>query len=539
MKYETIVRTCLGHRIAMQKEMVYVDTPYVTYNDDYIDSKYVYQMTKVSKLRGKLVARPEDVELKFHLRRHPGRVGVMLVGWGGNNGSTLTAALEANKLNLHWEGPQGGIKKPDWFGSLTQASTIYLGLGEDGNEVHVPWSYLVPLLDVNTLVVDGWDISGLDLASAVARAHVLDIDLQKQVTPVLKLMKPRASIFDPKFVAANQEDRADNVINGTKSEQVKKVRADMAEFRRLHNLDTVIIVWTANTERYCEVIPGVHDTADGILSAVRANHAELSPSTLFAIAAIQEGCPFINGSPQNTLVPGVLDLAERNGVFVAGDDFKSGQTKLKSVLVDFLVGAGIKPMSIVSYNHLGNNDGKNLSSPQQFKSKEISKSNVVDDMVASNPILYAAGEKPDHCVVIKYIPYVGDSKRAMDEYTSEIMMGGRNTIAIHNTCEDSLLAAPLILDLVVLTEFFGRLKIGTNLLEPPLPLQCALSLLGYFLKAPVGPPGTPVVNALAKQRACLENLIRACVGLCPVSHMHLEHRVSSTAWWTRMPHSKS
>merc|ERR1719424_57819 len=108
---------------------------------------------------------------------------------------------------------------------------------------------------------------------------------------------------------------------------------------------------------------------------------------------------------------------------IGGDDFKSGQTKMKSVLVDFLVSAGLKPTSIVSYNHLGNNDGYNLSQPNCFRSKEISKSNVVDDMVESNGILYEPGETPDHIVVIKYLPYVGDSKRAMDEYISEIFMG--------------------------------------------------------------------------------------------------------------------
>lgn len=119
-------------------------------------------------------------------------------------------------------------------------------------------------------------------------------------------------------------------------------------------------------------------------------------------------CTYINGSPQNTFVPGVIEMAEYYNVFIGGDDFKSGQTKLKSVLVDFLVGAGIKPVSIASYNHLGNNDGKNLSAPQQFRSKEISKSNVVDDMVQSNSILYKDNnDHPDHVVVIKYLPYVG------------------------------------------------------------------------------------------------------------------------------------
>lgn len=134
------------------------------------------------------------------------------------------------------------------------------------------------------------------------------------------------------------------------------------------------------------------------------NEAEISPSTLYAIACMQEGVPFINGSPQNTFVPGAIELAVRHNVLIGGDDFKSGQTKMKSVLVDFLVGAGIKPTSIVSYNHLGNNDGFNLSAPQTFRSKEISKSNVVDDMVASNSILYNEGEHPDHVVVIKCAP---------------------------------------------------------------------------------------------------------------------------------------
>lgn len=137
------------------------------------------------------------------------------------------------------------------------------------------------------------------------------------------------------------------------------------------------------------------------MAALERNESEISPSTLYAIACILEGVPFINGSPQNTFVPGVIDMAIKRNVIIRGDDFKSGQTKMKSVLVDFLVGAGIKPTSIVSYNHLGNNDGFNLSAPQTFRSKEISKSNVVDDMVASNGLLYDDGEHPDHVVVIK------------------------------------------------------------------------------------------------------------------------------------------
>jgi len=186
-------------------------------------------------------------------------------------------------------------------------------------------------------------------------------------------------------------------------------------------------------------------------------------------------------------------LAEKWCVHIAGDDFKSGQTKLKSVLVDFLVTAGIKPVSIVSYNHLGNNDGYNLSAPQQFRSKEISKSNVIDDMVHSNNILYKANEQPDHCVIIKYVPYVGDSKRAMDEYISEIFLNGLNTLVIHNTCEDSLLASPLILDLCILADVFNRIEIGSYKSEYT-PLHPVFSVLSYLLKAPIVPKGKLVNN---------------------------------------------
>lgn len=125
----------------------------------------------------------------------------------------------------------------------------------------------------------------------------------------------------------------------------------------------------------------MNDTSENLLASLEKNETEISPSTLYAIAAIQEGVPFINGAPQNTFVPGLIDLAIQKKVLIGGDDFKSGQTKMKSVLVDFLVGAGLKPTSIVSYNHLGNNDGMNLSWQEAFRSKEISKSNVVDDMV--------------------------------------------------------------------------------------------------------------------------------------------------------------
>jgi myo-inositol-1-phosphate synthase len=240
------------------------------------------------------------------------------------------------------------------------------------------------------------------------RAQVLDWDLQRQLIPYMKDFKPLPAIYLPDFIAANQKDRANHLITGTKEEMVEKIRKNIRDFKAKHNLDKIVILWSANTERFSDITKGLNDTADNLLASIKKNESEVSPSTLYAVASILEKCPYINGSPQNTFVPGLIELALRENVHIGGDDFKSGQTKMKSVLVDFLISAGLKVTSIVSYNHLGNNDGKNLSAPQQFRSKEISKSNVVDDMVKSNQILYKPNEHPDHCVVIKYVPYVGD-----------------------------------------------------------------------------------------------------------------------------------
>ena len=152
-------------------------------------------------------------------------------------------------------------------------------------------------------------------------------------------------------------------------------------------------------------------------------------------------------------------------------------------------------------------------------------------MVASNSILYKPNEKPDHCVVIKYVPYVGDSKRAMDEYTSEIMMGGRSTIVLHNTCEDSLLASPLILDLAILAELCERIQLRRSG-ESEKEFQrfnSALSMLSILCKAPLTPRGTPVSNAFFRQKSCIENIFRACVGLAPINHMQLEYKTETIA----------
>ncbi|KAF8625875.1 hypothetical protein AX15_005153 [Amanita polypyramis BW_CC] len=514
---------------ARRADYLTVQSPNTLYTDEHITAQFVNRGAHAVNRDGQYVIQPTSQTFEFQTQRRVGKTGLMLIGIGGNNGSTLCATILANKHNITWHTKEG-VQQPNYIGSMLRASTVQIGTDPvTGKEVHVPVCDVLPMVHPNDLVFGGWDISGLPMDKAMQRAQVLDYDLQRQVVPHMALLgKPLPSIYYPDFIAANQEERADNLIPGNdKQAHLDHIRADIRKFKEDNDLDRIVVFWTANTERYSDIIPGVNDTANNLLAAIKRSHSEVSPSTIFAVASILEGEPFVNGAPQNTFVPGVIELAERYKCFIGGDDLKSGQTKLKSVFAEFLVNAGIKPLSIASYNHLGNNDGRNLSAERQFKSKEISKSSVVDDMVDANRLLYkppvigakgvpeGKGEHPDHIVVIKYVPAVGDSKRAIDEYYSEIFCGGRSTINIFNECEDSLLATPLILDLTILAELLTRVKYR-NLSKGDkefAPLYSVLSLLSYMLKAPLVKPGTDVVNSLNRQRNALEAFLKACVGL--------------------------
>jgi myo-inositol-1-phosphate synthase len=528
--FESSVGTTTNSTTSSKPELFTVQSPNVKYTDSDITSKYAYRTTEVNVTDGKYVASPKEKLYDFKTERKVGKVGLMLVGLGGNNGTTVTAGILANRQGLTWE-TREGPRAANYYGSVVMSSTVKLGTeAKTGREINVPLNDMLPMVHPNDLAIGGWDISGMDLAAAMDRAKVLEPTLKSLVKKQMATIKPLPSIYYPDFIAANQEDRADNVVPGSKAsmEHVEHLRKDIRDFKSANELDKVIVLWTANTERYADIISGVNDTADNLLKSIEAGHEEISPSTIFAVACILENAPFINGSPQNTFVPGCVELAEKHKAFIGGDDFKSGQTKMKSALVDFMISAGIKLTSIASYNHLGNNDGKNLSSQKQFRSKEISKSNVVDDMVAANHVLYKEGEHPDHTVVIKYMPAVGDNKRALDEYYAEIFLGGHQTISIFNVCEDSLLAAPLILDLVIVAEMMTRISWREHAADGNgewKGFHSVLSVLSYMLKAPLTPTGTPVVNALGKQRSALVNVMRACVGLEPENDMTLEHKL--------------
>lgn len=515
-----------------------VNTTRTVYDDKELTSKYTYEnaIVRNDASTGEFVVDNVQTELTFKVDLKVPKVGVLLVGLGGNNGTTFTAASIANKHNIEFETRQGKLKA-NYFGSATQASTIKLGVNEKGEDVYVPFNSFVPMANPNDFVISGWDINDLNLYDAMNRAQVLEYDLKEQLKPYMEKIKPMKSVYYPDFIALNQDGRANNCFNregkdgkvdtSDKWEHVEQIRTDIRNFKKENELDTVLVLWTANTERYSELIEGVNDTEDNLIKSIKDGHPEVSASTVFAVASILEGAPYINGSPQNTFVPGLIEFAVHHDVFIGGDDFKSGQTKFKSVMAQYLVDAGIKIKSIASYNHLGNNDGYNLSSPRQFRSKEISKASVVDDVIASNPILYDAKSKEgiDHCIVIKYLEAVGDSKVAMDEYYSELMLGGHNRISIHNICEDSLLATPLIIDLLVMTEFLGRVKCKKEGKSDYEKMYTVLSLLSYWLKAPLTRPSYKPINALNKQRMAIDNFLRILVGLKPLDELRFEERL--------------
>lgn len=422
-----------------------------------------------------------------------GKLGVMLVGLAGNNGSTFAASLLAKNHDISWQ-TKDGNKRVDFLGSLYQYGTMDTSAG--------PQLYrdVVPLRTPKQLVVGGWDITGENLYESCKKNKVLPPNLCRKLRSHLREITPLPSIYDPDFVATNQQTRCvTHKTSKSKWQNIYSIQSDIAGFRVMNELQKVIVVWTASTER---LHTGQWKTADELLRAVTNRDPEISPSLQFAIAAVMSGCIFVNGSPQNTIGTALLQLATRHGGFAVGEDFKTGQTKLKSVLVDFLSSSGIRPLSIVSYNHLGNNDGLNLAEQKQFESKENSKRNVISDVVASNPALFQR-RTPEHVVVIKYVAAVGDSKRAMDEYYSELMLDGRSTIALHNTCEDTLLAVPVMLDIILFGDFLSRIEINRS------KLKSDLSLLSFFFKAPVG---DNVQNAFFTQLTALRNFFRICAG---------------------------
>jgi myo-inositol-1-phosphate synthase len=212
------------------QDLFTVNSPNVVYTDDEIQSKYTYRTTAIIKDKdGKLVATPKETVYDFKVDRKIGKVGVMLVGWGGNNGTTVTAGIIANRNGLKWETKEG-VQEANYYGSLVMSSTVKLGTDDaTGEEINIPFHKLLPMIHPNDVVISGWDISGLNLAEAMDRACVLEPTLKAQVRKEMASMKPLPSIYYPDFIAANQGDRADNLIPGSRAcwDHVEQIRRDI------------------------------------------------------------------------------------------------------------------------------------------------------------------------------------------------------------------------------------------------------------------------------------------------------------------------
>ena len=211
--------------------------------------------------------------MKFKTASKVPKVGVMFVGLGGNNGSTAVAGMLANKHNVTWETKEG-TQKPNYWGSVMMSSTVKVGHDAQGRSVHAPMQSLLPMVHPNDLAVTGWDISKMPLGDAMRRSQVLDIDLQNKLYDRMNKITPLPSIYFPDFIAANQSDRADNVLTGTKQEQTDEIRKNIRDFKKDNKLDKVIVLWTANTERFAEVRVGLNDTADNMLKSIKNGEAE-------------------------------------------------------------------------------------------------------------------------------------------------------------------------------------------------------------------------------------------------------------------------
>ena len=301
------------------KDLFTVNSPNVKYTDDTIETKYTYRTTAIEKnADGKIVAAPKETLYDFKVDRKIPKVGVMLVGWGGNNGTTVTAGIIANRKGLVWD-TKNGKQEANYYGSVIMGSTTKLGVDtKTGEEIYIPFHDLLPMVHPNDFVVGGWDISGMNLADAMDRAKVLEPSLKSLVRKDMSSLKPLPSVYYPDFIAANQEERADNVIPGTKAcnAHVEQIRKDIRDFKAANGLDKVIVLWTANTERIADIIPGVNDTADNLLKSIENGHEQVSPSTVFAAYNHYAGRKQIEVYPFNGHENGEEVQAERVVAFV-------------------------------------------------------------------------------------------------------------------------------------------------------------------------------------------------------------------------------
>jgi myo-inositol-1-phosphate synthase len=398
-----------------------------------------------------------------------------------------------------------GLARP--FGSLTQMQKMRLGKRSDPRFVAI--KDLVPLADPKDLVFGAWDIFPENAWQAATAAGVLTADMLAPVRPELEAITPWPAVFEQKYVRrleAQQSKKAQ-----TKMHLADALVEDIEAFRRANALEHAVMVWCGSTETYLEATP-THQDADAFEKGLKRNAPEISPSMIYAYAAIQAGVPFANGAPNLTVdIPALTDLSRARGVPVAGKDFKTGQTMMKTILAPGLKARMLGLKGWFSTNILGNRDGEVLDDPESFRTKEISKVSVLDAILQPHlyPELYG---DYFHKVRIEYYPPRGDAKEGWDNIDIFGWLGQPMQIKIDFLCRDSILAAPIVLDLILFLDLARRAG-----------LSGIQEWLSFYFKSPMSRPDLKPEHDLFIQHLKLTNTLRILVGEEVLNHSGLDY----------------
>ncbi len=424
-----------------------------------------------------------------------GKLGVLLPGMGAV-ATTFMAGVYATRK---------GIAKP--IGSLTQMGTIRLGKRTD-NRTPMIQDFL-PLAKTADLEFAGWDVFEDNAYEAALKAGVLEKELLGQVREELEAIKPMPAVFDKKFV---KKLDGPNVKKGANwMELADQIRADINRFKTEKNLDRMVMVWCGSTEVYIEIKP-VHATIDSFEEGMRNNDPDISPSMVYAYAAIKERVPYANGAPNlSGDVPALVEMARELRVPICGKDFKTGQTLMKTILAPGFKARLLGLSGWFSTNILGNRDGEVLDDPESFKTKEVSKLGSLESILQpeQNKDLYGNFY---HKVRINYYPPRGDNKESWDNIDIFGWLGYPMQIKVDFLCRDSILAAPLVLDLALFLDFATRADMAG-----------VQEWLSFFFKSPQTAPGLYAEHDLFIQSMKLKNNLRWVMGEELITHLGQEY----------------
>ncbi|MEV0381232.1 inositol-3-phosphate synthase [Nonomuraea sp. NPDC050643] len=432
---------------------------------------------------------------KHHIEPAAGRLGVLTVGLGAV-ASTVIAGVELIRR---------GHAEP--IGSITQMGTIRLG--ERSDDRVRPIRDFVPLAGIDQLVFGAWDPISDTAYEAALKCGVLDRLVHiEPIADALKEIEPMPAVFDQNSV--RRLDGPNVKSKAGKRDLAEALRKDIRDFQAAHSCDRMVVISCASTETFLEPGPA-HQDLEAFEAAMDANDESVPPSMLYAYAALKEGVPFINGAPNLTVdVPAMVELALTAGVPIAGKDFKSGQTLLKTVLAPMLQARMMGLQGWYSTNILGNRDGEVLDDPGSFRTKEQTKLGVLEHLLEPSlyPQLYG---NVQHKVSINYYPPRGDSKEGWDSIDIFGWLGYPMQIKVDFLCRDSILAAPLALDLVLFTDLAKRAG-----------LKGVQEWLSFYFKSPQHAPDVRPEHDLFVQEANLKNTLRRLMGERQITHPGME-----------------